>query len=267
MSGEFLRVGKSSAARASHSQSFHGEYSGRVVFGESFPLGGHTKPFLLDTGNPPVAENLVFEKSSLGLVIGEFTRLGILLESDQKLPNIVTLVVGERVRGSWWGHPEGRKIWRVLNQFDTRHDVLTTKLVSGKVTFVHRRLWADFLAISTSKEEWQTDSLSVQARSLFKLVEDRGEVKTGETRSKSNGGRQIADAARELERRLLIHSEEIHTPRGFHTKILRSWKRWARTVRFAKREPSVPAAKARFEKLLKALNDYYGADGRLPWAD
>ena len=207
------------------------------------------------------------EEDMFRLVTKEFKRLGIILESDQKLPNIATLVAGERVKGSWWGHPKSKTIWRALKRFCARDDVLIGKLVSGKVTFIHRRLWPDFLAVSTSKEDWQTISLSPQALTLLKSVEKHGEIRTDDARWKANQAKSIAASARELERRLLVHSEEVHTAKGFHAKVLQSWKRWAREVNFTKSLPRVPAAKAKFESLLQSLNEEYRADGQLPWAN
>ncbi len=207
------------------------------------------------------------EENALRLVLREFKRLRIILESDQKFPSVVSLITGESVKGSWWSHPESRKIWRVLNGFRAHTDVLTTRLISGKVTFVHRSLWPDFMAISTSKQGWQTASLSPRAITLLKLVENRGEIRTDDPRWKGGHAKSIADAARELERKILVHSEEIHTVKGFHAKVLRSWKRWSHEVKFTEKLPSVPVAKAKFERVVRALNKKYGADGRLPWTD
>jgi hypothetical protein len=205
------------------------------------------------------------ENNALRVVAKEFKRRGIILESDQKLPNLVTLVTGERVKGSWWSHPESRAIWRILNSFSTRNDVLTTRLISGKITFIHRTLWPDFIAISTSKQDWQTVSLSPRAIALLKLVEKQGEIRTDSARWRIGQARSIADPARELERRLLVHSAEVHTAKGFHAKLLQSWERWSHEVAFTDSLPSAAIAKAKFEGLLQVLNEKSGANGRLPW--
>ncbi len=207
------------------------------------------------------------EENALRLVTREFKRLRIILESDQKFPSVVTLIMGESVKGSWWSHPESRKIWRVLNRFHAHHDVLTTRLISGKVTFIHRSLWPDFIAIGTSKQDWQITSLSPQARTLLKLVEKRGEIRTDDPSWRGSQAKSIADATRELERKILLHSEEVHTAKGFHAKVLRSWKRWSHEVKFTEKHPRVPGAKAKFEGVVQALNKKYGADGRLPWTN
>ena len=73
--------------------------------------------------------------------------------------------------------------------------------------------------------------------------------------------------ARELEKKLLVQSEEVHTERGTHAKILRSWSNWSRRVGFTRKLPGVEESKEEFERLLQSLNDIYDADGRLPWSD
>lgn len=67
---------------------------------------------------------------------------GMLLESARgPLPNVAELVAGEPIRGSWWGHPAGHAIFDALNALAASPDVVRTRLVNGKVTLIHRRLW------------------------------------------------------------------------------------------------------------------------------
>lgn len=49
--------------------------------------------------------------------------------------------MGERIRGSWWGHPQGREIYRAAQAICESPSVLVCKLVEGKISYVHRRLW------------------------------------------------------------------------------------------------------------------------------
>jgi hypothetical protein len=200
---------------------------------------------------------------ALTRVVAEFKRSGILLESDWKLPSVSSLVVGKPVRGSWWGHPNGRAVWRVLGDFCERRDVLATKLVSGKVTFVHRRLWPQILSIGVSQEAWQIDSLSFDARMLLHAVERKGKVRT-DTPGLTIG--PTAKAAMELERRLLVQSEQVHTERGSHAKILRSWTNWSKKVGLTGKVPNVQQSKIAFESIVGRMNARYFADGGLPWA-
>jgi hypothetical protein len=67
---------------------------------------------------------------------------GMLLQSARgPIPNVAELVAGEPIRGSWWGHPAGHQIFAALNVLADSPDVVRLRLVKGKVTLVHRRLW------------------------------------------------------------------------------------------------------------------------------
>ena len=69
-------------------------------------------------------------------------REGIVLQAARgRLPNLAEFVAGAPIRGSWWGHPKGQEIFRAVNDVVDSGDVLVCRLVDGKVTFVHRRLW------------------------------------------------------------------------------------------------------------------------------
>src|SRR3990170_1318477 len=108
-------------------------------------------------------------------VLRELKRLGLLLESDKIFPNVVALVAGGPVRGSWWAHPLAHDIYGVTHPLGEHADVIVTKLVSGKATYVHRRLWSAVVAAGTSRERWQLDELSPVATRLLRLVRRRHE--------------------------------------------------------------------------------------------
>ena len=77
---------------------------------------------------------------SCGEVRRELERLGLLLLQDKKLPSVATIFGGGKaMSGSWWGHPCGQEMFRCLN--DIEDIAVTTRLIAGKVTFVHKRLW------------------------------------------------------------------------------------------------------------------------------
>lgn len=70
------------------------------------------------------------------------SREGIVLQAARgRVPNLAEFVAGERIRGSWWGHAKGKEIFRAANDVADSGDALVCRLVDGKVTFVHRRLW------------------------------------------------------------------------------------------------------------------------------
>jgi hypothetical protein len=68
---------------------------------------------------------------------------GVVLQSAQHatIPSLANEIAGEKIRGSWWGHDKGQQIFRALVALDDSPDVVALKLVGGKLTLVHRRLW------------------------------------------------------------------------------------------------------------------------------
>jgi hypothetical protein len=57
-------------------------------------------------------------------------------------------IAGEPIRGSWWAHPRGHQIFAILGALGESPDILTCRLVDGKVTFVHRRLWPALVRVA-----------------------------------------------------------------------------------------------------------------------
>src|SRR5690242_11756540 len=147
----------------------------------------------------------------------QLERIGLLLFSDPALPSLVGIIVGEPLRQSWWGHPRGHLIYSAMNVLEDDPEILSTKLVAGKVTYVHRRLWPAVYAAGTARAAWQVQGLSRGAIWLLELVEDEGELQTDLVVPPADLGHvRVADATRELERRLLVHATEVHTPSGAH---------------------------------------------------
>lgn len=69
-------------------------------------------------------------------------RRGIVLESGRGAgESLAEAVAGESIRGSWWGHRQGRAIFAATRRVRASPDVLVCRLVDGKITYVHRRLW------------------------------------------------------------------------------------------------------------------------------
>jgi hypothetical protein len=83
---------------------------------------------------------------------------GMLLESARgPLPNVASMIAGEPIKGSWWGHPAGHQIFAMLNELADSGDVVRTRLVDKKVTLIHRRLWP---AIVRLADRLPTDRLA-----------------------------------------------------------------------------------------------------------
>jgi len=191
---------------------------------------------------------------------------GLLLLTDSKFPSVATIVSGSAVTGSWWSHPKAQVIFEVVESLSEHPDAVATKLLSGKVTFVHRGLWPALLAAGTRKQPWQLRGLSGSALKVLNYVKKKGAVRTDEIPSGLRPTKgPIGDAVREIERRLLLHSEEIHTESGAHAKILETWARWARRSRAPQPRASVEAAKQELEGVVSRINTKFGAKARLPW--
>ena len=65
----------------------------------------------------------------------------VLLSARGAAPALAEWVAGEPIRGSWWAHPRGHEIYALVNAVSDSPDVLVCRLLAGKRTFVHRRLW------------------------------------------------------------------------------------------------------------------------------
>lgn len=186
-------------------------------------------------------------------LLDRLRELDRLLDADPRFPSITGLVTGASVRGSWWAHPRAHKMFRLACELRGHRDVLMVKLISGKVTLVHRPLWPAIFAIATARESWQMSGLSKAAKALLKKVNQR-------THTDASG-----DPVRELESRLLVHSESVHTERGFHTKQLQRWESWADSVKLRARKLAPAVARSQIEQVVGRLNKQFGANGTLPW--
>ncbi|HEX9160089.1 MAG TPA: hypothetical protein VF980_00150, partial [Thermoanaerobaculia bacterium] len=81
----------------------------------------------------------------------QLERYGLLLLQDKKLPSVATIFAGEPMSGSWWGHPRSHDMFRCLAELED--EALTTRLIRGKVTYVHKRLWPALAAAGVAVED------------------------------------------------------------------------------------------------------------------
>jgi len=65
----------------------------------------------------------------------------VLVSARGSSPSLVEAIVGQPIKGSWWGHPESKRIFATLGRVTQSREVLVCRLGGGKVTLVHRRLW------------------------------------------------------------------------------------------------------------------------------
>lgn len=74
---------------------------------------------------------------------------GVVMQSARgPVPSLAERIAGESIRGSWWGHPSGHEIYRALNRVRASPDVVATRLINGKVTLIHRRLWPALVRVA-----------------------------------------------------------------------------------------------------------------------
>jgi hypothetical protein len=91
-------------------------------------------------------------------VLAFVERHGIVLQAAHgPLPNLAEAIAGGPIRGSWWGHPKGKEIFRAVKAVCASRDVLVCKLVEGKITYVHRRLWP---ALTKLASRFRTERLA-----------------------------------------------------------------------------------------------------------
>ena len=187
------------------------------------------------------------DAANLTKVLRAVEQDGLLMQADSKLPSVVTLLVGEPVRGSWWGHPMGDAIHIVNTELKEHPDVIVTYLVSGKITFIHRRAWPALFGVALSGEPWQSLDLGPPARRILGQVTKRQSIRADD----ESAFGELSSAERragiqELERRLLVHSADTHTEAGTHAKMLQTWERCSPIARFEKTKLPV---RARDERL------------------
>ena len=85
-------------------------------------------------------------------------KCGIAVESARaSVPSLAHVVAGEPIRGSWWAHPKGHDIFLLSRVIRRSPDVLGCRLVDGKITYVHRRMWP---ALVSSAERFSKQRLA-----------------------------------------------------------------------------------------------------------
>ena len=185
---------------------------------------------------------------------------GLLLVQDATLASITTLTVGEPVRGSWWGHELAHTIFDVIATLEA--EVAVVKLVDKKQTLVHERLWPAIVGIGAARSKWQINGLSDAALAALRSI-DHARVPVDP--DALGGDEKPAAILRELELRLLVMTNEIHTDSGRHVKKAIGWGRWAEDHGLAPSAiPDELAARAALDGAVRSI----GGAGRrklVPW--
>jgi len=196
----------------------------------------------------------------------ELRRLGLIPVTDSTVPSLVSMVAGEPVSGSWWGHPAGQLIYRVSEALDADPDVLVLRLWRKKLTLVDRRLWPALVRIGTARTSWQVVGLSTVARQLLVHIDRDGTLRSDHLPSDFAAGSQgFGPALRALEQRLLVLTRSVHTSTGAHALEAASWARWSATVRTPHFPGSVTSAQLAIEKAATRLSTGNESARSFPW--
>jgi hypothetical protein len=190
--------------------------------------------------------------------------IGLLLRHDARLPSFTGAVVGAPFRGSWWAHPRTHEIYDLLQRFHRGSGALAVKLVDGKVTYVHPRLWPALLGVARSAGQWRRAGLSSDAQTVLAAVRRRGAVRSDELAALPP--RRRTAAIGELEQRLLVHAASVHTETGAHRKRMQTWPSWCAEADVQVRPLPAAQARAELEKAVALLAAGTGLRPRLPWA-
>jgi hypothetical protein len=74
---------------------------------------------------------------------------GVVLASARgAAPRLTEAIAGEPIKGSWWAHAKSHEIFRVLKAVSESDEILVCRLLDGKVTLIHRRLWPSLVRIA-----------------------------------------------------------------------------------------------------------------------
>ena len=94
-------------------------------------------------------------------------RHGIVLESAHgQVVTFADAAAGERVRGNWWSHPKSQQIFALTRLVRNSPDVLVCRLVDGKITYVHRRVWPALVRLAGELKGDQLAEISERHTSL-----------------------------------------------------------------------------------------------------
>ncbi len=178
----------------------------------------------------------------------------VTLSPADELPSIATFVSGEMIKGNWWSHARANEIYNLFQKLSSSPNVVVLKLIDGKVTLVHKRLWPPLLRLVTDSEQRtkRLKKLNPAARMLLDQVETHGSVRMDFIADEMGGNRKALKKSRDLlERLCLVASRDEHTRDGHHEAVLETWptimKR--KSIRIPK-SLTVEAALSAFEEKL-----------------
>jgi len=72
----------------------------------------------------------------------------VLVSGKGAVSRLTEAIVGGPIKGSWWAHPRSHQIFAILQAVTHSKEILVCRLVDGKVTLIHRRLWPALVRIA-----------------------------------------------------------------------------------------------------------------------
>lgn len=72
----------------------------------------------------------------------------VLMAAHGPVPRLTDVIIRQAIRGSWWAHPDSKQIFDVLQALGESPEILVCRLVNGKLTLVHRRLWPALIKLA-----------------------------------------------------------------------------------------------------------------------
>jgi hypothetical protein len=86
--------------------------------------------------------------ATVGEALAFVRKHGVVLASAKgAAPRLTEAIVGENIKGSWWAHPKSHHIYAILGAVTSSDQVLVCRLIGGKITLVHRRLWPSLVRL------------------------------------------------------------------------------------------------------------------------
>jgi len=86
---------------------------------------------------------------------------GVVLQAARgPVPSFAEYITGAPIKGSWWAHEKGHEIFALATAVSDHPDVLVCKLVEGKVTYVHRRLWPALVKLAARFDPAQLSQIA-----------------------------------------------------------------------------------------------------------
>ena len=137
---------------------------------------------------------------------------GVVLASAKgPVPRLIDAIAGEAISGNWWSHPRASAIYNVLSAVSASEQILVCRLINGKVTLVHQRLWPALVYLADR----------FAPRQIAQIREEHtasGRHAVSEVPFPQWVPSDIAQEARALEEREAISAMEQWLPRGTRQK-------------------------------------------------